>query len=222
MPQYTVRIADIIPELVGAWNGFAWNQADTLELVHFRAEGSGHKPKTTARLLYSQSGIFGIFKVQDRYILSRNTGYMAPVFRDSCVEFFVKPKQDKGYFNFEFNCGGALLSSYIIDSTRTPEGFRDFVQLPEEDAKQVIIFHSMPDIVEPEITRPATWFLEFFIPFSLLENYLGPLSNVRGQSWGANFYKCGDETSHPHWASWTLLKGKNFHLPECFGEIVFI
>jgi len=221
MPDYIVRTAFLRPELRGIWNSPAWDQADTLELARFRPEGSDHKPKTSVRLLHDQAGIFGIFEAQDQYILCRQTGYMAPVHKDSCVEFFVKPKQDKGYFNFEFNCGGALFCSYILDPVRTAKGFRDYVKLPEEDGKQVLIYHSLPDIVEPEITEPVTWFLEFFIPFSLLEKYVGSIGNIAGQSWHANFYKCGDETSHPHWASWTPLPEKNFHLPECFGTLSF-
>jgi len=205
----------------GIWNSPAWEQADTLEITHFRPEGTEHNPQTAVRLLQTPDGIFGIFKVKDRYVRSIHTEFLSPVYKDSCVEFFVKPKQDSGYFNFEFNCGGTLLCSYIVDPTRTPEGFRDFVKLSEKDAKQVLIYHSMPEIVEPEIAEPVTWSLEFFIHFSLLEKYVGSLGKVSGQSWYANFYKCGDETSHPHWASWTSLPEKNFHLPECFGEIRF-
>ena len=221
MPQYIVRSAAVKPDLTGHWDGPAWDQAETLELIHFRPEGSDHKPKTSVRLLYNSSGIFGIFRIEDHYVRSIHTKYLSPVYKDSCVEFFVKPKQDKGYFNFEFNCGGALLCTYIVDPTRTPEGFRDFVKLSEEDGKQILIYHSMPDIVEPEITEAVTWFLEFFIPFSLLEQYVGSIGNVSNQSWHANFYKCGDETSHPHWASWTPLPEKNFHMPECFGTLSF-
>ncbi len=221
MPHYSIRPAAINPGLTGQWDGSAWNQAETLELIHFRPEGTDHRPETTARLLYNPDGIFGIFNVKDRYVRSIQTEFLSPVYKDSCIEFFVKPKQERGYFNFEFNCGGALLCSYIIDPTRTPEGFRDFVKLSEGDARQVRIYHSMPEIVEPEITEPVTWILEFFIPFSLLEKYVGSLGNVKGQSWHANFYKCGDETSHPHWASWTPLSEKNFHAPDCFGRIDF-
>lgn len=221
MPQHIVRSATIKPDLTGSWDGPAWDQADTLELASFRPEGSDHKPKTSVRLLYDQTGIFGIFRVEDRYVRSVHAEYLSPVYKDSCVEFFVKPKQDRRYFNFEFNCGGTLLCSYILDRARTPEGFRNCVKLSEEDGRQVLIYHSMPCIVEPEITEPVTWFLEFFIPFSLIEKYVGVLSKVKGQSWQANFYKCGDETSHPHWASWTALPEKNFHLPDCFGVITF-
>jgi hypothetical protein len=68
---------------------------------------------------------------------------------------------------------------------------------------------------------PTEWLLEFFIPFALLEKYVGPFGHVYNQEWRANFQKCADDTSHPHWASWAPIDELNFHLPHCFGTIRF-
>ncbi len=219
--MYNVRFANISPEMRGSWDGADWNQADSVNLVHFRPEGTGHRPKTSVKLLHDAEGIFGIFRVEDRYVRCVRTRFAEPVYKDSCVEFFVKPKTGKGYFNFEFNCGGALLCSYITNPERTVEGFRDFVRISEEDGKLVVVGHSLPKVVEPEITDVVTWTLEFFIPLSLIEKYAGKLGDISGQEWMANFYKCGDETSHPHWASWQPVQELNFHMPQSFGIIKF-
>ena len=219
--MYKVKVAELRPKMMGSWDSLEWMQADTLELNHYRREGSGHRPNTFVRLLYNTDGIFGIFRVEDRYVRSVRTHYGEPVYKDSCVEFFVKPKPDKGYFNFEFNCGGTLLCSFITDPERTSEGFREFISVPEERGLHVSVHHSLPDVVDPEIANPVTWTLEFFIPFELLEKYVGSFGNVRGSEWKANFYKCGDETSHPHWVSWQPVPALNFHMPEFFGTIVF-
>ena len=217
--RYTVRSARLRPALRGDWDGPAWGQADVLELASFRPEGSAHRPVTSAKLLYDDAGAFGIFRVEDRYVRCVHTGYNDPVYKDSCVEFFVRPKEDRGYFNFEFNCGGAFLCSYITDPARVPGGFKEFVLIPEEDGKRIDVYHSMPRVIEPEVAEPTVWLLEFFIPFSLLEKYTGPIDT--GREWRANFYKCGDETSHPHWASWSPVDELNFHLPRCFGTLGF-
>ncbi len=64
--------------------------------------------------------------------------------------------------------------------------------------------------------------MAFFIPLSVFEKTTGLQSTkLSGQTWRANLYKCGDKTSHPHWASWQPLTETNFHLPECFGKITF-
>ena len=49
----------------------AWAAAETLELAHFRPEGSDHRPRTRARLLHTGDGLCGIFRVEDRYVRSR-------------------------------------------------------------------------------------------------------------------------------------------------------
>jgi hypothetical protein len=206
---------------MGLFDGPAWGRAGIMELSHFRAEGGSHHPRTSARLLYDEERLFGIFRVRDRYVRSVRAGYGEPVYKDSCVEFFVRPDRGRGYFNFEFNCGGAFLSSYIINPERTASGFRDFCPIPEDEAGDVAVCHSLPRIVDPEISGPVTWTLEFSIPFALLERYAGPLGCPAGRRWRANLYKCGDETSHPHWASWQPVPELNFHMPEHFGEIVF-
>jgi len=207
--------------MAGLWDGPVWGMANALEIAHFRSESSGHRPRTRVKLLYDREGVHGIFHVRDRYVRCVRTEFQSLVCCDSCVEFFVQPKPDKGYFSFEFNCGGALLSYYITDPTRTADGFRKFVKLTVEDGQQIRIFHSLPPVVEPEIQEETEWVLEFFVPFALLEKYTGPLGVVAAQQWRANFFKCADETSHPHWASWSPLDELNFHLPRCFGTIVF-
>lgn len=219
--HYTVRYASVRPGLGGDWSETAWVRANTLEIANFRTESSDHRPRTQARLVYDERGLYGIFRVQDQYVRCAHIGYMAPTYLDSCVELFLQPKAGKGYLNFEFSCGGSLLCYHIVDPTRIPGGFRDFTPFPEADLSQVAIYHSLPSRVEPEIAEPMEWRLEYFIPFSLLEKWIGPLGLMYDQQWRANLYKCGDETSHPHWASWAPVDELNFHLPRCFGTIQF-
>lgn len=174
---------------------------------------------TQVKALYDASNLYVRFRVADRYVRCRHTQYNAMVCQDSCVELFVQPKRDHGYFNFEFNCGGALLLSYIEDPTRTPDGFLKFTRVPEHLGRQVSIRHSLPKVMEHEIADPVTWYVGCRIPLTLLEQYVGPLGALPGQTWRGNFYKCADESSHPHWGSWTPQgEPLNFHRPEIFGE----
>jgi len=86
---------------------------------------------------------------------------------------------------------------------------------------QIRRYASLSSVVEPEISTPLVWTLEFSIPFAVLEKHVWPLGNIQEQVWRANFYKCGNETSHPHWASWAPLSARNFHDPASFGQIEF-
>ncbi len=217
--EYSVRAPR--PPLAAGWDDPAWGKRPVLEIACFRPEGSDHRPPARARLAYDEEGLSGVFHVRDRYVRSVRTRFGEPVYRDSCVEIFLQPKPDRGYLNFEMNAGGTLLASHITDPRRTPDGFAAFTRLTEEDGRLIGVRSSLPRVVQPEVQDPLEWELAFSIPISLLEKYVGPIGPIGGQTWRANLYKCGDETSHPHWASWSPVDALNFHLPGCFGTLVF-
>ena len=221
LPYYKILFATQIPEMQGFWDGAVWQQAQPLSVNCFRPEGSDHRPQTLCKLLYDEQNIYGIFRVEDRYVRCIHTQFQSDVWKDSCVEFFVQPENGGGYFNFEFNCGGALLASYVTDPTRVGDRLKAYIPLTTDDDRQIRRYASLPSVVEPEIPTPFVWYLEFSIPFALLEKYSGPPGTIQGQIWRANFYKCGNETSHPHWASWASLAARNFHDPASFGQIEF-
>ena len=218
---YEVMPAGCRHEMPGHWGGAAWHRVPTLKVASFRAESSRHRPQTRVKLLYSEGGLHGLFMVRDRYVRCVRSRFQSNVYKDSCVEFFAQPKADQGYFNFEINCGGALLASYIVNPARIGTGFEEFTPLSVADVEGIQIYHSLPDVVDPETTDKTTWFIEFFIPYTVFEKYVGPLAPVAGQTWRGNFYKCADESSHPHWAAWAPVDELNFHLPRCFGYLRF-
>ena len=199
-----------------------WAGVEPVAVDQFLPESSAHRPQTQARMVYDAQGLHGQFLVKDRYVRCVRTGYGSEVWKDSCVEFFVEPKPGRGYFNFEFNCGGSFLVNHIKDPTRTSDGFKDYVRIPERVAQSVRVLPSLRAVIEPEMTEATTWTLEYFIPFALLENYVGPVSVAAGQIWRGNFYKCAEDNSHPHWAAWSPVDEFNFHQPHLFGELRFV
>ena len=204
------------------WEAPGWAEAETAEIGSFRHESSPHRPRTLVRLLYDADGIHGIFRVYDRFVRCTRTRYFDEVWKDSCVEFFAQPRPDRGYFNFEFNCGGAFLCSYIVNPERTPGGFKEYTKLPIEQGQTIQVRSSLPGVVEPERAEPLTWALKFFVPFVLFERYTVPVGELPGQGWRGNFFKCAQEVSHPHWASWAPVDEFNFHRPACFGHLRFV
>lgn len=221
VPEYLVHRAATVPPMDPVWEHAAWAGAATLEITNFRSEGSEHRPQTFARLLHEPAGIHGIFQVHDQYVRSIRTQFQDEVWKDSCVEFFVQPKEGQGYFNFEFNCGGAFLCWHITNPDRPSGRIKDYVKVPAELGRTVLVRSSLPAKTDPEIHTPIVWTLRFYIPFALFERFIGPVGNVPGQNWKGNFYKCAEEVSHPHWAAWSPVDELNFHLPRCFGRLRF-
>ena len=92
-----------------------------------------------------------------------------------------------------------------------------------ENLKKIRVVSSLPKIVDPEIDKKITWQVTYSIPFSILNNYHNLAKPGPGTIWRANFYKCADDTSYPHWLTWAPIDfpTPNFHVPEYFGEIEF-
>ncbi|QSH40767.1 carbohydrate-binding family 9-like protein [Lentisphaerota bacterium ZTH] len=216
--SYKVRRAGEQVQFSDVWEEGAWKNAEVLRVSCFRKEGTGHRPDTRCKMLYDDAGIYGFFNVNDRYVRCLSTQFQAGCCRDSCVEFFVWPEGGNGYLNFEFNCGGNLLVCHIWNL----EGRRQRDPLTEKDVAGMEIFTTMPSVVDPEITDEINWKLGFYVPFELFRKTTGMTTgDVSSRRWQANFYKCGDDTSHPHWASWQPIRELNFHAPDDFGIITF-
>ena len=200
-----------------------WEGVRPLDIAHFFDWGSDFRPRTQARLLYYDDQLYVRFDVADRYVRVVEKSYQGDVCRDSCVEFFVQPSPDFGYFNFEINAGGCMLLYYIPVS---PEGKsllgEQHLAVPLDRVQGMNIQHSLPARVDPEIQEACDWFVEYNIPRTLLEHYVGALGSLAGQIWRANFYKCADATSHPHRSMWSPIPGGgSFHRPDCFSELIF-
>jgi len=219
---YRVSRTSAPPPLDGDWDSPLWAASVTAEIGWFHPSGSGHRPRTLLRLLYDRESVYVFFRVEDRYVRAVAPGFQGPVYEDSCVEFFVRPRDQAGYFNFEMNCGGTLLLYYIEDPRRTPDGFARFTRVDGRHLVGMQVHHSLPRIVDPEITEPETWTVAYNVPLSLLREYAGEAAPEPGRPWRCNFYKCGDKTSHPHWGAWSPVGEElNFHQPDRFGTLEF-
>lgn len=216
---HEVHRCDETPVIDSDWNKEFWNDTEALKIKNYMGEKPEHFPETIAKLKYDENNIYVIFRVDDQYIKAVETKTNGRVWEDSCVEFFFTPGPDTdiGYFNFEANCKGVYLFQYHL----TDENRSDFVSI--EDCKEISISHSLKKDVTNELSDPESWTIEYKIPIRILSNYMmvdKPDSDV---IWRANFYKCADLTSHPHWLTWAPVDypAPKFHLPEFFGRILF-
>lgn len=220
--RYVVRRVDKLPEASAGFDDPAWARAEILAISRFYPRSGNHKPATQVCLLHDSHALALKFRVEDRYVLARATTYQSPTHKDSCVEFFLRPLPGRGYFNFEFNAIGTLLLWYI-DKPRGPDGsFESYVEVPADIARSIEVGASLVQPIRDEEPGPLVWTVSARIPLVVLEAFTGPLGDPSGQTWRANFYKCADECSHPHWGYWADIGDRlDFHQPERFGEIAF-
>ena len=201
------------------WENPPWNDTTPLEINNFMGEKPSHLPRTQARLLYDDNFIYVFFRVEDRYVRALAEHYHGNVWEDSCVEFFFTPSVDisQGYFNLEINAGGTPLFHYQQKPRLNP------LAIADEDCNRVEIYHSLPKIIDPEITEPTTWQLRYHLPIDIIAKYCPIVQPAPGVLWKANLYKCADKTSHPHWLTWAVVDNPtpDFHRPEFFGTLEF-
>lgn len=222
--DYTVSKRLSSPPARAAWDGEYWRDVPSLRVDQFHPRSSDHRPVVEAKLAHSADAMHVFFRVKDRYVRAVAEKLNDMVCRDSCVELFIQAPGRREYINFEVNCGGTMLASFVEDPTRPDmhSPMRKFVRVTPRQASLVNIEASLPKIVEPELTEPTEWAVRYTVPLALFEEFYGPLGDFSGQTWRANLFKCGDQTSHPHWASFAPVgEPLNFHKPECFVPLHF-
>ncbi len=221
---YTVIKTRNPPQPGGDWDFSEWKEAHTLSVASFHPQSSTHHPQVSCKVLYDDASLYWSFLVRDRYVLAEKLEFQSQVCEDSCVEFFIHPAGASGYFGFETNCIGTLLLKYIEDPKRTPTGFVKATKVPEADVAGVVVWHSIRERPYlPENPAPLDWRVDVSVPFSLFGKYVPDFTApLPGTVWQGNFFKCADKSSHPHWASWSPIgEALNFHVPHCFGDLLF-
>lgn len=183
-------------------DNFARAQVDVINWADYP-----YKPKTTFAMAYTAEALLIRFEVDEPYVVGFCTQMHGPVYKDSCVEFFVKESDADHYFNFEINCIGTVLAARRLSRQQKE-------YLPEEAMQQLKVRTSLP--YGQPCEGSGEWSVEVEIPFTIL--------GIEGvpHSLECNIYKCGDATPRPHYVSWSPIEtpAPDFHRPEFFGELI--
>lgn len=201
------------------WNKPQWQDIKAVTISNYMGQIPDFRPSVQAKMMYDDGNIYIIFHVNDRYVRCVAQEINDSVWEDSCVEFFFAPDTNVPlkYFNLEINCGGTPLMHYNIVPRKETK------TLDIDDIKKIEIAHSLPKKIDPEITEPVTWTIEYKIPLAMLTKYSNITNPKRGIIWKANFYKCAEKNSNPHFITWSKVTNSvpDFHLPQFFGTLKF-
>lgn len=181
----------------------------TVECLNWKSEYPYH-PLTAFSVAHSGTHIYIDFFVRCNYLRAVNSENNSPVHQDSCVEFFISPKGQTPYYNFELNCIGTIHAAKRMDRhTGEP--------LSDEQLGRVRRLASCGTKPFEELEGMFSWNLIVAIPLDLIGvTYEGSPIDMK-----ANFYKCADLTTTPHFLSWAPISTEqpDFHRPEFFGNI---
>jgi len=172
-----------------------------------------YTPKVNFRIGYAGDEIWLKYFVEENYVRALETRTNGEIYKDSCVEFFVSFDK-KNYYNLEFSCIGTIHMAYGPGRAN-----RTFVS--PENIQSIKIYSTLGNQPFDEKQGQFAWELTVIIPAACFQFDKG--LTFKGKKASANFYKCGDGTSKPHYLTWNPVKTANpdYHRPEFFGDIQF-
>ena len=178
-------------------------------------EAFPYKPEVKFNIAYGDSEIYIKYYVREAHTKAEKSHTNEMVCEDSCVEFFVSPSDDGIYYNFEFNpIGTALMGS--------GHGRHDSARTDPSIVEGIRRLTTMGDQPFAEISGDIKWSLTVAIPIGAFFHHR--VESLAGKSFRANFYKCGDKLSNPHFVTWNPVgtEKPDYHRPEYFGILKFI
>ncbi len=194
-----------------------WHDVPAIFIDNYLWMKNGYTPKVSVKIFHTERNLYLYYSVGEKSVTIRHTAFGSPVYKDSCVEFFLNPfpgRSDR-YFNMEFNALGVMLIGIGRDGDDSKRYY-----LREDEVRGLTAVSS--------ITTPVTgihgadhWSLYLRIPKDVIERqYSMPFTDRQAI---ANFYKCGDETEWEHYGAWNRVHNAtpDFHLPQWFGELTF-
>ena len=173
-----------------------------------------YRPLTAFTIAHSDTQIYIDFFTRCNYLRAVNYKNNSDVYQDSCVEFFVAPHGEAHYYNSEFTSIGTINAARRMDR-------HSGEKLTDEQLDSVRRLASCGTRPFEELQGIFSWNLLAAIPLSLIGVSYEPGNPVDMR---ANFYKCADATSEPHYLSWAPITTPqpDFHRPEFFGDITLL
>lgn len=171
-----------------------------------------YSPEAAFRMAWCPEGLLVHYRVSEQSVRARYADDGGMVWTDSCVECFIRNADNDTYYNIECNCIGTLLAA-------SGDGRHDRVPVATELRSAVLRWASLGSEPFEERKETTAWEVALVIPATLFKAH--PIRLEAGNVLRANFYKCGDELTVPHFLSWNPIEvaQPDFHRPEYFGEL---
>jgi len=170
-------------------------------------------PAVSFGVAWNDERLFMSYEVIEDEIVAEVMEEQGPVFRDCCVEAFLMPPGSDIYTTIECNILGRCLVA---------RGTGRHGRSPVADSERAVLRFAS---YRPGETKPRDgryrWGVALDVSLEVFS--IAVPCNLAGQTWRANFYKCGDALPRPHYLSWSPIAWAtpDFHRSEFFGEIVF-
>lgn len=172
-----------------------------------------YKPSVEVGVAHTGDAILLHYKVKEKSVRAVAQHDQDAVWEDSCVEFFSIPCAEDGiYYNVECNCAGKVL--LCAGKER-----HDRERAPKEVVDRIQRWTTLGTKPFEERLGEIEWEIALVIPKEAYFKHQVVMLDAMDIT--ANFYKCGDKLSQPHFLSLFPIKTEkpDFHRPEFFKTL---
>jgi len=218
LPRYECRQAAGGIVIDGSLDDDGWAGVAALSpLVHSNGDGLPIHA-TEVRVCWDETSLYASFACKDADIWANFEHRDDPLYDEEVVELFLCPTGDlRHYFEIEVSPANVIFDAKVFN----PEGDRATMLVDREWNAAglrtgVRVSGTLNDRTSPDLG----WIVEVAVPFADL-GLAGPPEP--GTVWRANFFRIerGAETELTAWSP-TYKDPADFHVPACFGELVFV
>jgi hypothetical protein len=195
------------------------NAVTRQQLLYTPWKEFSERPIVSFAMAHGEGAIFLKYFIEEKTLRSTYLNPNDPVYKDSCVEFFISFEGEELYYNFEWNCAGSCLAGFGKGKDRALLPAADILKI--KHYSQIRSSSSGPLAGITGTADSIQWEITLIIPADVfIHHRLRTFSNMKGRG---NFFKCGDELPQPHYLAWTQIvsPAPEFHLQEYFADIVF-
>jgi len=198
-------------DVTGDGSAANWNNTEWLMLR--QRNNTNVTYQTQLKLLYSDSGIYCLYRCEDRKIKATLKEDFLDLYNEDVVEaFFWTDETAPVYFEYELSPLNYELPILVPNIKGNFLGWRPWHYEGSRRTKHATHIDKNGEAV-------TSWTAEFFIPYALLT----PMANVppqKGTQWRANFYRIDYDKGEATW-QWQIVQRESFHDYQSFGTIVF-
>ena len=172
-----------------------------------------YTPRVEFSIAHGNDCIFINYYVEEAVVKATYYNPNDPVYKDSCVEFFIAFNNEEEYYNLEFNAIGTCKLNFGINR-------KNRIVVAADLVRKIKHYTTIQNITGANLG--IHWELSLMIPVEVF--YKHKIKSLSGKNCSANFYKCGDDLPVSHYLCWNnIISAKpDFHLRQYFGKILFL
>lgn len=205
-----------ISECRGEFSKVPWNKLPRYGPFRESQGKRNSRWRTEVQVAYDKIYLYVRFSCQDEDILAQMDKHDDPLYDEEVVEVFIATESTANYYEFNLSPRNVIFDAVIrhYGSHFTGDPSWDCAGLTSQTKRTA----SGEDGSLGESAGFGNWEGFLAIPFSGIDQ----LCPRPGDRYAVNFYRI-KRLDEPEFSCWspTRVVPANFHVPECFGELLF-